>query len=631
MHNDIESPPKDRMIEMYDDSGMKILIPKSEYKNNVLPNNLKIHWDNPDDLASTIINAFNDGFYIEVEEAAIRLVEIDPVSERSICLYANILLNSKRYVEAEEVLEDYLQSHARHPSVLSNLASAKDYLDNKADALKLLEESLKANPNEASSLYWWQDIKIKKFESEGIPLEQASISALEMAGFKFGGWLVKLLIGTHYANIKDEDLARNYFSEALQGDWDPSALTTVSFELGKNGFQSDAIKLVSPLYDVYKHEIRTGLNLLQAYLELKQVVDGKELLNKIKEIHRPDLREEFARYELEFSKLENPIKKEQAPVIESPVVESPVVESPVIESPVIESPVIEIDYEYIDYPLWCYGWNIKHGFDSSQTGKKIALYQFSCDEKNQKSTISLNTVNTKESLSVAIPLYLLEEIYYGTNASSTVMLPFVNSHGSYIIDNSPPSTKHIMGLSDLGYDAAITGEISSNELKISYWDLLSKTPTNMTFLFSLEKPSGALSKIKSFLFKKAGILFDPDFKKDKRGFSSLDTKHKNDYLLCISQHAAFYNAIKVKKPIDENILIRGLLNITKSNNDIRSQLQTIAVVHLCISSKSMLVNNFKTELLRWLESVPECSKSLTHIASKTAIALTKYCDSLPIA
>ena len=104
MNDNIENPNQDAMIDMFDEIGQKIHIPRSEYIEKVLPADIKSHWDEPDELASTIINAFQDGLYTHVEEAAKRLVEIDSMPERSICFYGTVLLNTEQYFE--EVIEN---------------------------------------------------------------------------------------------------------------------------------------------------------------------------------------------------------------------------------------------------------------------------------------------------------------------------------------------------------------------------------------------------------------------------------------------------------------------------------------------------------------------------------------------
>jgi tetratricopeptide (TPR) repeat protein len=601
MKDNTEIPSQDSMIEMVGEKGLKFLIPRAEYIETVLPHNIQLHWDEPDALASTIMNAFDDAMYAHLEEAAKRLVEIDGIPERAICLYGTVLLNTEQYLEAETLFLDYLEDNPRHPYVLTNLAKAQDFLDKKAEALITLEESITADSNQENASEWWLSIKKEKLESEGLTHEEANLKAFEQLNERFGGWAAKLWLGAHFASIHDIETARSYYEAVLGDAWEPHVLTSISSALGKNGFLHEAIELVVPRYNPHEHQIETGLNVLQVYLELEQPSEGQQLLHELYSINRPDFSEQLDWYKVEFLKLTHPMES-------------------------VSEEDLNVTLESIDYPLWCYGWNIKHGFDVSQPGKKIAIFQFSCESEEVSTEASRDLENTAGRLARAIPLFLLEAIYYGTNASSSVILPVSQHEGAYVLySNAPPSTQ-IMALSEQGYDGVVTGVMTSNGLNVTYWDLATGAEEHQVFPFDSNGPERTLAQLEAFVVEKSAIDFDSNFKKSTRGFQAIPDQHRRDYLMLSSQHLTLYRSIKLNDSINEHDLIRGLLKLAKHAETTQIQLNLISVIHLCIRYKSQAIQDYKGRISRWLHAIAESESVLHGIAKKTSDVFKAYCD-----
>lgn len=71
----------------------------------------------------------------------------------------------------------------------------------------------------------------------------------------------------------------------------PDVLVTLSGELGVRGHVRELIELVSPHYDAQRHGPATGINLLQAYLALRQIEPAQHLLDILFALERPELEE----------------------------------------------------------------------------------------------------------------------------------------------------------------------------------------------------------------------------------------------------------------------------------------------------------------------------------------------------
>jgi tetratricopeptide (TPR) repeat protein len=596
---------KDAMIEMLDEAGKKIYIPRSEYIKTILPDMIQQHWDKPDELASTIMMALNDEFYAQLEDAAKRLMDIDTIPDRAVCLYGAVLFNTHRCAEAEILFLDYLNHHSRHPYVLANLAKAQVGLDKKTEALITLEESLMADPNQDNALTWWLEIRIEQLASEGLTHEPPNLAAYKELNKRFGGWIAKAWLGEYYIVNNNIDTARTYYEEILAQAYAPHVLTRISSDLGQYGFFDEALELIVPRYIPEQHDIETGLNLLQVYLELKQVSEGQQLLHELYALNRLDVAEHLDGYKIKFLNLEQPIAQ-------------------------LSEENLKIKFEFIHYPLWCYGWNIKHGFDTSQSGKKIAIVQFSCQsEASEKSSAPLvrDLEDTEGRLARAIPLYLLEAIYYGTNASSSVIFPVSEGKTeAYVLYSAPPSRTQILALADQGYDGVVTGVITSNKLKMTYWDLAADTEAHETLPFDFNQPENTLSHLETFVFEHADIKFDAGFQKHKRGFQAIPEQHQQHYLMLSSQHLTLHRAAQqADTMISEHHLIQGLLKLAKHTETMQMQLNLISAIHLCMRYQSPAIKDYKGRITRWLDGIAESEHILHGIAEKTAKVFRTYC------
>jgi len=71
----------------------------------------------------------------------------------------------------------------------------------------------------------------------------------------------------------------------------PDVLVSLSGELGVRGHVRELIELVAPHYDAQRHGPATGLNLLQAYLAVREIEPAQHLLDILFALNRPELEE----------------------------------------------------------------------------------------------------------------------------------------------------------------------------------------------------------------------------------------------------------------------------------------------------------------------------------------------------
>lgn len=71
----------------------------------------------------------------------------------------------------------------------------------------------------------------------------------------------------------------------------PDVLVAISGELGQRGNVRELIELVAPHYDAARHGPATGLNLLQAYLAIRNLDAAQHVLDILFSLNRPELEE----------------------------------------------------------------------------------------------------------------------------------------------------------------------------------------------------------------------------------------------------------------------------------------------------------------------------------------------------
>ena len=102
----------------------------------------------------------------------------------------------------------------------------------------------------------------------------------------------RLAVAREKLEAKDLPGAIAIYEEVLAVSGDRAdVLVTISGDLGSSGHLAPIIELVAPRYDAQRHGPATGLNLLQAYLALRQAGAAQHVLDILFALNRPELEE----------------------------------------------------------------------------------------------------------------------------------------------------------------------------------------------------------------------------------------------------------------------------------------------------------------------------------------------------
>lgn len=105
-----------------------------------------------------------------------------------------------------------------------------------------------------------------------------------------GNVLPRLAAAREKLDAKDLPAALLIYEDILTAAGDRAdVLVTISGDLGSTGHVASIIELIAPRYDAQIHGPATGLNLLQAYLALRQAESAQHVLDILFELNRPEL------------------------------------------------------------------------------------------------------------------------------------------------------------------------------------------------------------------------------------------------------------------------------------------------------------------------------------------------------
>ena len=425
-----------KMMNIIDQNGRRIQITMDEWREKVLPIALKNHWDNANLLYNDILKAIQNNFINDVKDAAIHLKEIDTIKERGYNTLAILYLKNKEFDKANEVLSEYLVNNPKTGTILTNLAKSYYGQDEKEKAMEILWEGLTINPNQNNGLPWYASICKDR---EGI---DGYIDALRRASEIKGSWLPQFLLARYKLNEKNIESAKELLKIALsEGHVTQEALLVISGELGAKGYSKELIELVEPVYDFNKNDIRVGLNLLQAYLQNKEIEKGENLLNKLMMLERPDLKNALLKISNNFDKLK------------------------IEEKASTPKKDVQINMMVLDNPVWGHGLKTSKWFINNKEVKgNIAVLPYADETIKEKEIKGYQRDNETSMLSRGIPLYVSEMINYYTDYNNKVVMPFVRDFGPVITNKQYNEA----ALEDIGNkinaDIVITGSVMNAEI-----------------------------------------------------------------------------------------------------------------------------------------------------------------------
>jgi tetratricopeptide (TPR) repeat protein len=409
-------PADSELIKIYDGYGRELQMPRADWRDKVLLPNIKANWDAPDALYGSITNGLQNGVAAELQDASQHLLAIDPNIERSHVTRGILLMRLARFAEAESVFQDAVAKVGETGTLLTNLAKLEAQRGEHAKAEATLWRALELDPNLDHGLGWW--ISLHQ-EREG---EAGYMNALVRVTALADSWRAQLYLARYYLQKGEVEIARLIYQEVLnKGGYGNEALTTISGDLGNAGQVPLMVELIAPVLDLQKHDARAGLNLLQAYVQLREPQAGEALLSKLYTLNLPPFKQHLDRYAQEFQRLRDEAYTPAA----------------------IDPKALEVVMVPYDRPVWMYGLRDPSWLFTNKdpAAKKVVFlsftYQMSADAQAQQ-----QRENAAGRLSRVLPMYLAESMHVWSDLQGVVMIPVARGGGPVLFgaDNNDEQT-----------------------------------------------------------------------------------------------------------------------------------------------------------------------------------------------
>ena len=235
----------------------------------------------------------------------------------------------------------------------------------------------------------------------------------------------RLLAASEKLDEKDLKGALAIYEEVLAAAGDRAdVLVTVSGDLGATGHIAQIIDLVAPRYDALRHGPATGINLIQAFLAVRDADAAQHILDILFSLNRPELEDRLNGFSNAVAELINHGDVQGIPAFK------PQPGDPAVIDPAAPVGVALIT---ISKPIWSYGLESVAGLLPKKEGKlrRVAFAQLSLPGAYaDHEAASKLPEDELGRLSRAIPLWFAETFYFSPLYSSVAALSCLHEPGA---------------------------------------------------------------------------------------------------------------------------------------------------------------------------------------------------------
>jgi tetratricopeptide (TPR) repeat protein len=431
-----KAPADAELIKVYDGYGREMQMTRAEWRDKVLLPHIKAKWDAPDALYGLILSGLRDGVVAELLDASRHLLQIDPQIERGHVTHGIVLMRMDRLAEAENVFREAVVKVGETGALLTNLAKIEAQRGEQARAETTLWRAIELDPNLDHGLMWWAALHREREGEEGYVNALVRVTALA------GSWRAPLHLARHYLQKGDVDIARSIYEEVLaKGHYGNEALMTISGDLGNHGQVPLIVELIAPVLDLQKHDARAGLNLLQAYLQLRQLQSGEALLSKLYALNIPPFKQHLDHYAQEFQRLKD---EGYTPTV-------------------VDEKALEIVMVPYDRPVWMYGLRDPSWLFAAKdpAAKKVVFLTLSV-KTNGETGAQAQRENAVGRLSRGLPMYLAESVHAWSDHQSVAMIPVVRGGGPALFGAADNDEQTVRSFESAG-DFIVLGTVAEHE------------------------------------------------------------------------------------------------------------------------------------------------------------------------
>lgn len=409
-------PEPPATVEVRDAAGRPVRIPREEYRTRVLPELIKAHGSQPEQLAAVIMQGLRDGLAQDVLPAAIRLTVIDKEVERALSVLAVVQRDAGELDSAEGTLRELQQKRPNSPAAKVGLGMLAATRGDDRKAESLLWEALQMDSNHADAVHGYLQLRHRVVGDDGYQAEVEKVAALP------GSWRAQLWLARHLlAKGRAEEAAALYRDVLTRAGDQQDAQVMASADLVQQGQQALVQELIAPRFVPGRSHPHVGLALLHHHLRAQDVDAGTALLHEMYLHYGHLIGGDLQPFTNEFDRLR--LAKLPPP--------PPLGPNPRLGLYRLDRPIW---YAGLEDPVWL--------LPPKQAGTKSVLF-FSLAVDGQAS-LPPGREDELGRLTRSVPLFFAEQVWLSTPHRGTAVLPMAE-HGGWAIMGRPWPEEQLLG------------------------------------------------------------------------------------------------------------------------------------------------------------------------------------------
>lgn len=298
-----------------------------------------------------------------------------------------------------------------------------------------------------------------------------SLSSTDKPAMPAGNVMPRLVEAREKLEAKDTAGAMAIYEEVLASAGERAdVLVTISGDLGVNGCLREIIELVAPRYDAERHGPATGLNLLQAYIVLRQPEAAQHVLDILFALKRPELEDRLHGFSNAIADL---INAGQTPLVGG---------APGAGGEPAAEPA-KVNIVSISKPIWFYGLETVTGVLPAKTGRlrRVGFAQLALPFLPEIETLAAKPEEELGRLSRALPLWFAETFYFSPHYAPYAALGVMGQPGApghYALmptEWTADNVRQLVDTTEGGLDYVFTGALRQQagdyELILRVWEV----------------------------------------------------------------------------------------------------------------------------------------------------------------
>lgn len=283
----------------------------------------------------------------------------------------------------------------------------------------------------------------------------------------------RLVAAREKLDAKDLPGALAIYDEVLAASGDRAdVLVTISGDLGVTGHMKEIVELVAPRYDADRHGPATGLNLLQAYLVLRNADAAQHVLDILFGLKRPELADRLHGFSNAIAELIHAERLSTLGGASAPTAAG---------EPTAEPP--RINLISISKPIWSYGLEGVPGVlpAKGERLRRVAFVQLALPGIPNLAELAQQPEDELGRLSRALPLWFAETFhfsphYYAIAVVGTFGQPGQPGHyAPFPTEFSADNLRQLVDSTEGGLDYVFTGALRRQsgdcELVLRLWEV----------------------------------------------------------------------------------------------------------------------------------------------------------------